>query len=204
MQLQFTLAEAQALRGRYPGPLVGPRTGCNCKCSGPAVARQRRTAGRFKHRIARPGAAARCQPLAAADQPFQRLHSEAQMLPYSHPFNDSVRRGELPPVQWLLAARGRGAGAGARPHRPHPSFLVDGLRQAALRQDWAAWQQAWQQAEAGPIAQLLAHVRAGGQATLTLCGEAQALHFKRARSALMQRFQSLFKPKTFNSLRNQL
>ncbi len=45
-------------------------------------------------------------------------------------------------------------------------LLVDGLRQAALRQDWAAWQQAWQQAEAGPIAQLLAHVRAGGQATL--------------------------------------
>ena len=82
--------------------------------------------------------------------------------------------------------------------------MVDGLRQAALRQDWAAWQQAWQQAEAGPIAQLLAHVRAGGQATLTLCGEAQALHFKRARSALIQRFQSFFKPKTFNSLRNQL
>jgi len=54
------------------------------------------------------------------------------------------------------------------------------------------------------IAQLLAHVRAGGQATLTLCGEAQALHFKRARSALIQRFQSFFKPKTFNSLRNQL
>ena len=53
-------------------------------------------------------------------------------------------------------------------------------------------------------AQLLAHVRAGGQATLTLCGEAQALHFKRARSALIQRFQSFFKPKTFNSLRNQL
>ncbi len=137
-------------------------------------------------------------------QPFQRLHSEAQMLLYSHPFNDAREARGLPPVNGFWLARGRGAGAGAAPRIPTPILLVDGLRQAALRQDWAAWQQAWQQAEAGPIAQLLAHVRAGGQATLTLCGEAQALHFKRARSALIQRFQSLFKPKTFNSLRNQL
>ena len=136
-------------------------------------------------------------------QPFQRLHSEAQMLLYSHPFNDAREARGLPPVNgfWL-----HGAGAlaqGATPI-PTPILLIDGLRQAALRQDWAAWKQAWQQAEAGPIAQLLAHVRAGGQATLTLCGEAQALHFKIARSALIQRFQSFFKPKTFNSLRNQL
>ena len=139
-------------------------------------------------------------------QPFQRLHSEAQMLLYSHPFNDAREARGLPPVNgfWLHGAGAQAQGPAQTAATPAHITLVDGLRQAALRQDWAAWQQAWQQAEAGPIAQLLAHVRAGGQATLTLCGEAQALHFKRARSALIQRFQSLFKPKTFNSLRNQL
>lgn len=139
-------------------------------------------------------------------QPFQRLHSEAQMLLYNHAFNDEREAQGLPPVNgfWL-----HGAGPLAQvPTRTQAALrhitLVDGLRQTALRQDWAAWQQAWQQAEAGPITRLLAHVRAGGQATLTLCGEAQALHFKRARSALMQRFQNLFNPKSFDTLRNQL
>lgn len=135
-------------------------------------------------------------------QPFQRLHSEAQMLLYNHPFNDAREARGLPPVNgfWL-----HGAGLLERTQAtPARITFVDSLRQSALRQDWAAWQAAWQQAEAGPIARLLAHVQAGGQATLVLCGEAQALHFKRARSALLQRFQGLFNKKTFNNLRNQL
>lgn len=136
-------------------------------------------------------------------QPFQRLHSEAQMLLYNHAFNDAREARGLPPVNgfWL---HGAGQLAQELPVAPPSITFVDSLRQTALRQDWAAWQQAWQQAEAGPIAALLAQVRAGGQATLVLCGEAQALHFKRARSALLQRFQGLFNKKSFNNLRNQL
>lgn len=39
-------------------------------------------------------------------QPFQRLHSEAQMLLYSHPFNDAREARGLPPVNgfWLHGA----------------------------------------------------------------------------------------------------
>ncbi|MFC4621673.1 phosphoglycerate mutase [Comamonas nitrativorans] len=144
-------------------------------------------------------------------QPFQRLHSEAQMLLYNHPFNDAREARGLPPVNgfWLhgagvLTQAPTPASTPAQCAAPRHITFVDSLRQTALRQDWAAWQQAWQQADAGPVAALLAHVRAGGQATLTLCGEAQALHFKRARSALLQRFQGLFNRKTFNHVRNQL
>lgn len=82
--------------------------------------------------------------------------------------------------------------------------MVDGLRQAALRQHWSAWQQAWQAAEDGPISALLAHVRAGGAAQLTLCGEAQAIHFSGARPGLMQRFKAIFNKKCFADLREQL
>lgn len=103
----------------------GPRTAAIASAGAPAVARQRRTAGRFKHRIARPGKGAGCQPLAAADPALQRLHSEAQMLLYSHPFNDAREARGLPPVNGFWP---HGAGAlaqGATPI-PTPILLVDG------------------------------------------------------------------------------
>lgn len=138
-------------------------------------------------------------------QPFQRLHSEAQMLLYNHAFNDAREAQGLPPINgfWL-----HGAGQLPSSHAPTPEAahlsVVDGLRQAALRQHWSAWQQAWQAAEDGPISALLAHVRAGGAAQLTLCGEAQAIHFSGARPGLMQRFKAIFNKKCFADLREQL
>ena len=138
-------------------------------------------------------------------QPFQRLHSEAQMLLYNHTFNDAREAQSLAPINgfWL-----HGAGQLPSSHAPTPEAahitVVDGLRQAALRQHWSAWQQAWQAAEDGPISALLAHVRAGGAAQLTLCGEAQAIHFSGARPGLMQRFKAIFNKKCFADLREQL
>lgn len=136
-------------------------------------------------------------------QPFQRLHSEAQMLLYSHPFNDAREARRLPPVNgfWLHGA-GQLASAVAAPTQT--ITVVDSLRQAALRQDWRAWQAAWQAADAGPVAQLRAHIRSGHPGRLTLAGEVQAFTFSGAGSALFMRFAGLFNRKTFASLREQL
>jgi hypothetical protein len=138
-------------------------------------------------------------------QPFQRLHSEAQMLLYNHAFNDAREAQGLAPINgfWLHGA-GQLASAHQLPASTAQITVVDTLRQAALRQHWSAWQQAWQAAEDGPISALLAQARAGAAVQLTLCGEGQAIHFLRARSALLQRFKALFAPKRLSDLREQL
>lgn len=139
-------------------------------------------------------------------QPFQRLHSEAQMLLYNHPFNDEREAQGLPPINgfWLHGAGTLGSKHATPANAAADLIVLDSLRQTALRQHWSAWQQAWQAAEAGPISALLAHVRAGGAAQLTLCGEAQAIHFSVARPGLLQRFKAIFSAKRFADLREQL
>lgn len=139
-------------------------------------------------------------------QPFQRLHSEAQMLLYNHPFNDEREAQGLPPINgfWLHGAGTLGSRHATPANAAADLIVLDSLRQTALRQHWSAWQQAWQAAEAGPISALLAHVRAGGAAQLTLCGEAQAIHFSVARPGLLQRFKAIFSAKRFADLREQL
>ncbi len=139
-------------------------------------------------------------------QPFQRLHSEAQMLLYNHPFNDKREAQGLPPINgfWLHGAGTLGSRHATPANAAADLIVLDNLRQTALRQHWSAWQQAWQAAEAGPISALLAHVRAGGAAQLTLCGEAQAIHFSVARPGLLQRFKAIFSAKRFADLREQL
>lgn len=139
-------------------------------------------------------------------QPFQRLHSEAQMLLYNHPFNDKREAQGLPPINgfWLHGAGTLGSKHATPANAAADLIVLDSLRQTALRQHWSAWQQAWQAAEAGPISALLAHVRAGGAAQLTLCGEAQAIHFSVARPGLLQRFKAIFSAKRFADLREQL
>lgn len=139
-------------------------------------------------------------------QPFQRLHSEAQMLLYNHPFNDEREAQGLPPINgfWLHGAGTLGSKHATPANAAADLIVLDRLRQTALRQHWSAWQQAWQAAEAGPISALLAHVRAGGAAQLTLCGEAQAIHFSVARPGLLQRFKAIFSAKRFADLREQL
>jgi hypothetical protein len=131
-----------------------------------------------------------------------RLHSEMQMLLYTHPFNDARAARGLPPVNafWV-----HGAGALPQPPAPvAPPEVPDTLRDAALREDWPAWTAAWQALDAGPIARLAAHVAAGGAARLTLCGERGALAWHAAPRGLRQKIQSLFRPQRFTSMREQL
>lgn len=126
-----------------------------------------------------------------------RLQSEAQMLFYTHAVNDrrEAARHSIVNGFWV-----HGAGALAAPPKPVPApTLPDGLRQAALRGDWTAWRQAWLALDAEDIARALAHLRAGGQVTLTLCGERHAQTWVRQPARLSRRIghflQSLRGPK---------
>ncbi|MBS0611517.1 MAG: phosphoglycerate mutase [Proteobacteria bacterium] len=133
---------------------------------------------------------------------LHRLHSEMQMLLYTHPFNDARAAQGLPPVNafWVH-------GAGALPQAPATSAepeMPTALLDAALREDWQAWAAAWQALDAGPVARLAAHVAKGGSARLTLCGERSAMAWDTAPRGLGQRIQSFLSPQRFTSLREQL
>ncbi len=101
---------------------------------------------------------------------LHRLQSEMQMLLYTHPVNDERAEQGLPPVNsfWVSGAGALGGDAPAPTELPK---VATDLRDAALRQDWAAWAQAWQQLDAGPCQSLLTAVQGGQPVRLTLCGE---------------------------------
>lgn len=137
-------------------------------------------------------------PPAASARQLHRLHSEVQMLLYTHPLNDARSDRGLLPVNafWL---HGAGAGTASVP-ATSCVHVLDDLRQAALRQDGAAWVAAWQAADAGPLAAMVQHVAAGGSATLTLCGELHARSYTTAPRSWRQKIQSFFGPKSFQEL----
>ena len=132
-------------------------------------------------------------PDAKQARTLHRLHSEMQMLLYTHAFNDERAARGLPVVNsfWV-----HGAGTLPQPV-PTPSVvpaMPTPLRDAALREDWRAWAQAWTALDAGPVANLLRRAEAGAPVALTLCGDRNALAFHSAPRSLAQRFQSFFKP----------
>lgn len=142
-------------------------------------------------------------PDAKQARTLHRLHSEMQMLLYTHAFNDERTTRGLPVVNsfWV---HGTGAlpqptsAPAAAPHMPTT------LRDAALREDWRAWAEAWVALDAGPVAELLHRAESGTPVQLTLCGERAALAFHTAPRSLAQRFQSLFRPQRFADLREKL
>lgn len=145
-------------------------------------------------------------PLSAhvkAVQTLQRLHSELQMLLYTHPFNDAREAQGLMPINafWL-----HGAGqleTAPQAQSPLPK-VIDTLRAPAQQEDWNAWAEAWALLDAGPLAQLQAHVAGGGAAYLTLAGEQSAITWHTAPRGLPQKIMSVFRPQRFTSIRRQL
>ena len=134
--------------------------------------------------------------------PMRRLHSEMQMLLYTHPFNDARTARGLPPVNafWVH-------GAGALPRPPtatHAPQLQHELLQAALHEDWGAWGRAWAELDAGPVARLAAQAAHGSRARLTLCGERSAMTWHVGPSGLGQRIQRFFRRQRFADVRNKL
>lgn len=133
---------------------------------------------------------------------LQRLHSEVQMLLYTHAFNDTrTARGQLP----VNAIWVHGAGALVLPPiAAAPPQVDQTLRDAALRMDWTAWAAAWRALDSGPVARLAAQAARGAPVQLTLCGERAFLQWRSAPRSLGQKIQSLFRPQRFTRLREQL
>lgn len=99
-----------------------------------------------------------------------RLQNEAQMLFYTHPVNDARAARGVPAVNgfWLS---GTGTWQTDGPATAPAPLQPQGLRQAALRGDWTAWQQAWAALDATEIHQWLERAERGEALQLTLCGE---------------------------------
>jgi hypothetical protein len=142
-------------------------------------------------------------PDATQARTLHRLHSEMQMLLYTHAFNDERTARGLPVVNsfWVHGTGVLPQPAPAPVSAPH---MPTALRDAALREDWRAWADAWTALDAGPVADLLRRAEGGTPVQVTLCGERGALAFHTAPRSLAQRFTSLFRPQRFMDVRNQL
>ena len=113
---------------------------------------------------------------------LRRLQNEVQMLMYTHPINDAREAAGLPVCNsvWLSGC-GRLPASWGRARLP---AVDERLRRPALTEDWAAWCEAWQALDAGPLRALPA---AGPDARLTLCGERHAMTWAPAPRSLWQR-----------------
>lgn len=144
------------------------------------------------------------EPRAAqAARTLHRLHSEMQMLLYTHAFNDERAARGLPVVNsfWV---HGTGPLPTPAPTPTTAPTVPTTLRDAALREDWRTWATAWAALDSGPVADLLRQSESGAPVQLTLCGERNAQGFHSAPRGLAQRIQGYFRPQRFMDLRNQL
>ena len=143
---------------------------------------------------------------------LRRLQNEMQMLLYTHPINDErVARG-LASVNSFWVS-GTGSLPAAYEPRSLPAAVAPGgggvvvvttLRDAAIRNDWAAWAQRWCDVDTHQCKALLQTLDAGQASKLTLCGERSALHFDQAPVGLMARWRRRFTRTTLQDLQHQL
>ena len=140
-------------------------------------------------------------PDAARARTLHRLHSEMQMLLYTHAFNDARAERGLPTVNsfWV---HGAGTLPASTPAPPPQMPLA--LRDAALHEDWRAWGAAWRALDAGPVAELLRQAEQGSAVRLTLCGDRAALAFHSTPRGLVQRIKARFQPTRFAQVAPQL
>lgn len=111
-------------------------------------------------------------PSAPAARLLRRVQSEAQILLHDHPLNARRESDGLPSVNSLWLS---GCGAAPAPAADADAVQPDErLRAPALGEDWAAWCEAWQALDAGPLAALATQGAAG---MLTLAGERAAATF---------------------------
>jgi hypothetical protein len=143
-------------------------------------------------------------PDAKSARTVNRLHSEVQMLLYTHAFNDRRAERGLAPVNafWLHGAGRLQAPVRVQPLPVDPALTA--LRQAALQENWPAWAQAWQALDAGLLRELLAAHLRGEAVELTLSGERNALTWQPQRAGWRQKIQNVFKPKGLPDLPSML
>lgn len=105
---------------------------------------------------------------------LRRLQNEMQMLLYTHPVNDARTAAHLLPVNSFWVSGTGSLPADFVPHAIANDAEVTALQQAALRDDAAAWTQAWQAIDSGILSAPLQQARAGQPVELTLCAENSA------------------------------
>lgn len=113
-------------------------------------------------------------PRGAAGKPLRRLQQEMQMLLYTHPVNEERSRGGQLPVNSFWVSGNGALPPGHAPGPPPALRITHYLRDAALRQDWAAWAAGWQQIDESEGARLQQAVDQGRPVAVSLCGERQA------------------------------
>lgn len=143
-------------------------------------------------------------PDAQTARTINRLHSEVQMLLYTHAFNDQrAARGQAPVNAFWLHGAGRlQAPVPVQALSIHPAIAA--LREAGLQENWPAWAAAWQQLDAGLLRELLEAHQRGTRVQLTLCGERNALTWQPQAPKWRQKIQQVFKPKGLPDLPSML
>lgn len=151
------------------------------------------------------------QPEGAAAATLRRLQNEMQMLLYTHPVNElrskATGAARLPLINsiWL---HGTGELTNANQRQASHITVPRSLADAALREDWAAWAQAWRQLDATVCADLLKQLQTQGRATLTLCGERSAYTYalqpKSGFERIKGNFRAVFGLRPANLLPKQL
>lgn len=121
---------------------------------------------------------------------LRRLQNEVQMLLHTHPLNEErAARGLLAVNSFWLSGCGLAQAATLPPPR-----VDERLRRPALGDDWAAWCQAWETLDAGPLGELLALAQTGAPVALTLCGECAWARWEPKPRSLQQRWRGLWSP----------
>ena len=130
-------------------------------------------------------------PLGDSGRSLRRLQNEMQMLLYTQRVNDDRAARGVPPINsfWLSGTGALQKDAKRPATTPEVS---EALRIAALRDDGAAWAEAWQALDAGAIASLLADYTRGADVTLTLCGDRGAQRYTVQQRGLARWAKSLF------------
>ena len=138
-------------------------------------------------------------PAGSAGKTLRRLQNEMQMLLYTHPINDArIKQRQLPVNSIWFSGTGnlpeQGRRPAASPERQQLSAPRT-LANAALRDDWQAYADAWVALDAHEAREFLTRQSAGEVVRLTLCGERTALTFESAPRSLLRRLNRLLKPK---------
>lgn len=131
-------------------------------------------------------------PWMPASPLLRRLLNEMEMLLYTHPVNTGREAQGQPPVNALWISGAGALPADTRADAPAPTSVPD-LASSARQEDWQAWGQAWRAIDAAHCAPLLASLRAGQDAVLTLCGERSLQTWHRAPRSALSRLSSLWR-----------
>ena len=132
------------------------------------------------------------QPQGQAAAKLRRLQNEMQMLLYTHTVNDTRNLARTAAINsiWL---HGTGDLTALLPKVSTNIVMPRNLADAALKEDWPAWVQAWAQLDATLCADLLKRAQAGEAVVLTLCGERSALRYELRPKSAFERLKASFR-----------